>query len=288
MASQFNRIYDLRIDTIDGDALQISELQVEFSIELTSSSDPNGSVIKIYNLSEFNRDRIDTEGNLSLSVGYLNQGVTELYIGQISSFFHVQQGPDIITNITIGDGYVPLKDTRVVKTYAANSSVDSIIRDLAKRMGVAIGTLSNTGLGTGQGLSKTFPRGYPASGQARAVLDDITGLSGLEWSIQAGSLIVLPKDGTRLEVEIPVRKETGLIGTPSPTSQKLGRKKKKNQNGIRFQTLLNPLIQIGRRVRVISKFYPEGTVVRITKVNHRGSFRGQDWTTSAEGEIIAG
>lgn len=287
MPVQFSRSYDLQVGEPGGEGISITELEVSFNIEQTSESTPDTGTFRITNLNEENRSKLVKDQAVVFKVGYLDQGLTTLFVGTIFSFSTAQRGTDIVTTVQAGDGFTPLNQTRVNHTFAARSSCESIVEFLASKMNLPTGSLQNGSLGGGKGLKRLYSRGYVASGNAKDVLEDVTKANGLEYTIQAGYLVVIPIGGTKIEPEVPVNRSTGLIGSPSATSQKLGKKSesKKDASGIKFETLLNPLLTTGRKARVTSKFFTE-TPVKVTRVSHVGSFRGNDWTTTAESEII--
>lgn len=287
MPVQFNRSYELQVGEPGASGISITDLQLSFNIEETSSSTADTCTFRVTNLNEENRAKLVKDQAVIFKVGYLDQGLTTLFVGDIFSFFTEQRGTDIVTTIQAGDGFTPLNQTRTNHTFAARSSCESIVRFLALEMNLPIGSLQNGSLGGGKGLERLYSRGYVSSGNAKDVLEDVTKANGLEYTIQAGYLIVIPVGGTKVEPEVSVNRSTGLIGSPSATSQKLGKKGggKKNANGIKFETLINPLLTTGRKARLTSKFFTD-TSIKITKVSHVGSFRGNDWSTTAEGEII--
>jgi hypothetical protein len=321
LARQFNRIYDLQVgipagSTISteveqtsgvdagqvttvvtevpgaGFGISITELQMTFNINLTASSSPNTCTITVTNLNSENRAKLNRNKAVVLKVGYKEQGLTTLFTGTIFSFSSVQKGTDIVTTIQVGDGYTPLVNKTICDV--RSGTVESLITFLAGKLGVPIGTLSNGDLGSGKGLLRVYDKENPyvLSGKIKSALDKIAKGNKLEWYIEAGSLIVTPLGGLRLEPEIQVESGTGLVGSPSSASQNLSGKKKeddtvdtKSSNGIKFETLIEPRFGIGRRARITSKFYDKVSV-RVTKVTHKGDFRGKSWTTQVEAEII--
>lgn len=294
MPVQFNRSYELTfgdlieqgfVGPIPPTGTKITELQIEFVLNQNSDSNPDTFICKITNLNEDTIGKLAKDKGIVLKVGYLNTGLENLFSGTIFHFVTTQQGADFVTTIQCGDGYTNVSQSDINRSFAKGFTVDKIIRELASNMSLAIGQFNNGNLGSTAGLNKVFPRGFIASGRTKDVLDSITEANGLEYTIQAGSLIVLAVGATKVEAEIQIEPATGMIGSPSLTTQNLKKKETKNDGGVRFQTLINPSLTVGRKVRINSKFFTN-TPGRITKVIHRGSFRGKDWSSNAEMQII--
>ena len=314
MATQFTRIYELQVgipanevvvtENVPplaegtttkpapgaGKGISITELQVEFDVKLSSDSTANTCTIKVTNLNEENRAKLNKDKAVILKVGYRDQGLVTLFTGTIFSFSSEQKGTDIVTTIQVGDGFTPLNEKSICDV--RSGSVEDLFRFLAKKLGVPIGTLSNGSLKAGEGLSRVYDKENPyvLSGKVKSVMDKLAKANKLEWYIEAGYLIVTPVGGLRLEAEVQVENGSGLIGSPSGMSQGLSdkgsEKGDKNKDGIKFETLINPAFVIGRKVRVHSKFY-KGVPARVTKVTHKGSLRGKSWFSLVESEIIS-
>ena len=311
MATQFNRVYELQVGvpanevvvtenvpplpagttTVPapgaGKGISITELQMDFDVKLASDSTPNTCIIKVTNLNEENRAKLNKNKAVILKVGYRDQGLVTLFTGTIFSFGSEQNGTDIVTTIQVGDGFTPLNEKTICDT--RSGTTEDLFRFLAKKLGVPIGTLSNGSLKAGTGLSRVYDEENPyvLSGKVKSAMDKLAKSNNLNWYIEAGHLIVTPVGGLRLEAEVQVEYASGLIGSPSSVSQNLTTKptEGKSNNGIKFETLINPAFVIGRKVRIHSKFY-KATAARVTKVNHRGSFRGPSWSSLIECEII--
>ena len=298
-----------------GEGFEITDLQVTFSI--TKTADPSADVanIKVFNLSQSSRSKLTKDSVVLLKVGYEGQGLSTIFTGSISAYSTTLEGANLITTLDCADGYTPFKNTTLNKNFEKGVSVEKVIKYCASQAGIPIGALLNTGLSSGQGLYHTYSRGYVAEKALRDQLVELTKPNGLEFNVQSGYLIVKPIDTDNLEPVVAIDRGNGLVGSPSNASQskkKTGGKvpdlKKAatvaadtlvdavtgvepsvavedKDAGIAFETLMNPLLVVGRRVLLNSDQYKD-VDIRLSKVVHSGQFRGSKWNTKAEGKII--
>jgi hypothetical protein len=88
-------------------------------------------------------------------------------------------------------------------------------------------------------------------------MDTITKSMNLKWSIQNEKIQVLGRGGANNEPPILMNSSTGLINSPGKTKE-----------GIEFESLLNPDLVPGRRVKLDSLFIKGMYVVSV--VTHDG------------------
>lgn len=300
VSAQFNRKYELHIGvpagttTTDGDkttsvpgagqGILIKDLQVKFTINKTEDSNADTANIEVFNLSSESKKKITKDSVVILKVGYEGQGLSTIFTGSVSSFSTKKSGADSVTFLDCADGYTPFRETTLNKTFEKGVNVEKIIRYCATRAGIPIGALLNTGKSNGQGLSFVYSRGYAVSKSFQEEMESITKAHRLLFNVQSGYLIVRPENTDNLEPVVNININTGLIGSPSHSSQTKNSKEEK-QSGVSFECLMNPLMVVGRRALLESEEYKR-VDLRITKVRHSGDYRGSIWTTSVESKII--
>ena len=258
--------------------------RTNFSVEKTVESTPNNAKVSIYNLSQQSRTFLEQKNMvLFLSVGY-QEALSTLFIGDITRIETKRQGADVITSIESGDGELALRTSHVEISLEANATN-------VQAMKAAIDALNIT-LGSTDGIkTKVYKKGFTFSGTAKELLDTLTRQLNLEWSVQDGELIILPKNGPDGQEAVVVTPDTGLIGFPTKT-----------KDGLEFVSLLNPRIRPGRVVIVRSKqFYgvemeqskfiasralkESGAIVKCKRVVYEGDTHEGNWQVKVEAII---
>lgn len=89
-----------------------------------------------------------------------------LFVGQVASCRHVQQGVEWITKITATAALDQWLNTQINKTYAENSKAEDIVRDLLNIFGLEIGVFQLV-------ENVTYPRGRVCSGKLKDILTEI-------------------------------------------------------------------------------------------------------------------
>lgn len=257
MKFQRNRIYELVLgDSKTGDAVLISELQVRFDVEKSSDNkrNTNKALIEVFNLRDETLKKFETEYlRAELRVGYLDTGLTTILIGNVTETKTVQNGPDRVTQIQIGEGFLELNEQVVRGLAPPGTKVKDFLNDLLKQMpGVSRGAI------TGINVDSEILYGYPYSGTPKQVLDDIAEAYRLEYRLDRNVLTVTDETGLAdpdKNKAFVLNKRTGLIEIPYYTSGKksLLKDDPNRRQGLQFKALLNPRIVPGSIVRVESK-----------------------------------
>jgi len=239
--------------------------RIGFNVELTSEANANTAAVSIYNMNETNRSFFEKKDlKVILMAGY-GPKPSIVFKGDVvgEKTSSKKSGQDIITTIESGDGRFTLKNTVLNKTFAPGISLESVIKDIQKSMGLP-GDLKDI-------KSETFNQGLSISGSPREALDKLTEKQNLEWSIQGGVLQIKKKGGAISGEVVIVSPDTGLIDIPVKTNE-----------GVEFQTLLNPVLVPGRSVKIESKFLKGTQSFIVRKVQHQGDNFTGVWTSFVE------
>ena len=140
---------------------------------------------------------------------------------------------------------------------------------------------TSTGL-EATGVEKVIQSAYSFAGSAKVALDDILTSNSLAYSIQNRAVSVWPVGGSKADISLQVNQGTGLIGSPQYTKSKKGGDSQQ-PTGVSFQSIINPLYSIGRKVTIKSKEVKNECT--ITKVTHKGNYMGNEWISAVEGTI---
>lgn len=286
MSRQYDRVYDLTIENIDGTFAFIKDLQVRFEVTKTLLGIPNSARIDIYNLSEKTRANIQTKlAKVTLNAGY--KGNSRLiFSGQIRNIFDIREKTDRVTTIYAADGERDWRDSRFNKTLSENITLQSAVEQLAA-------TFTETSVGELNGLS-TIPdklRGQTLSGSTKDILDMFADEYGFEWSIQDGVFVTEPIDiPLQADQAVLITPATGMINAPTIT-----------EIGANVTTLLNPLLvpngifkiesttadlQLGNLfIREARRTEAEG-FYKVQEVKHTGNSRAGEWNSIVSGRVI--
>ena len=221
------QLFGRSVDVVVGN-YRLTGLDCVFSIEKTLRGEPNKCSLKLYNLAEQTRAsfeqlaprrRYQTKGvPVRIEAGY---GIDRalLWLGELRNVFTEVDGPEWVTSMDSGDGYLAFQNTRVNLSYGPMTPVTTVYQALVAKLAAA-------GISTGNatakdleilGMGKFYPHGTVIAGSAAQELSDLCLSAGLEWSIQDGVLQVLDRGQALRGKALLVSSEpnTGLVGSPS-------------------------------------------------------------------------
>lgn len=287
---RFNRVYSLVAGPAGGTGIEISQtLRLTFDIVKRSDKNPNKSKILIWNLRPENREALERPNTRCvLKVGYAEEGgPIEAYQGDVHFAFSKYDGPNVITELELGEGAKAIRDGMVTLGYGSGISSDQALRDVAGQMDLDLSMPDDV-------PTRTWNNGLSLHGPARNAMDRISQGTGLEWSIQNGQLQIIRAGGTTNRTVFELSAETGLIRVPERerkgahetdaqvTDEKTHRKKRvasatEKEDGWRIHSLILPSLVPGDRVKLASRSV-QG-VFKIKEVRHTGDTHGGDWVT---------
>lgn len=293
----FRRTYELIIgDPSTGDGLQIigneedsQGLQLRFTVKkfLDNKQSDNTAEITLVNLAEKSIDFIKKEGiKIILKVGY-NGDNKIIFAGDVSEIEsnHKARDVDKETKIRCVPDSTVFYSPVISRTFPPNTSAKDILNYLTRQ-----GSTISKAAFNSDNINKTFPFGYSVEGTAREILNEVSRDFNFNYRI----------DGKRLYVSDPneyetqgakeraalVSPTTGLIDTPvyaSPDGKKIKNATTKKE-GVKFKSLINPLLQPGQAVKLESSTI-SGTF-RVNGIEFRGDWRGSDWSATCWCAIV--
>lgn len=303
MPLQINRKYSLIVgDVNSNDGLLFENHQITFDISRTSdnSQKTNSAAIEIYNL---NDDEVKTlEDNDFLAaqfkVAYNNADLKELFSGQVVRSSTKKSGPDRVTQIIMGEGYVDLNQTQLSGLVPSGKTVKDVVKAIFKTFkakGKIDGVINNEGISrgvfSGTNLNNSIIYGYPLSGNPTQMLNELASTYGLEWHTHGNTLYVNNKHATWNESfgDAPViSKETGLIDNVFSITGDKGKKAitdKSALRGIQFRKLIDTEIICGQIIKVEDDAIKGWYIV--DEIRYTGDFRGNDWYMDIRGTEIS-
>lgn len=290
---RFNRDYRLLVGPPGGKGVEIlPPLRVTFDIEKNAKEEPNEIKIRVWNLKKETRDALVEPDNLAvLYAGYAEEdGPLLIGYGTVLQGWTYFDGPDVITELDVLDGYAEIRDTVVTLGYGPGVKARAVVAEIAKQMGLRLVMADDV-------PDRTWQNGFSYYGAARVALHKIVQGTGLEWSIQNGELQIIPRLGTTKRQGFVLSAQSGLIGHPERT-RKGAREKAKvkdkrtgdNRNivsarqqldGWRVTSLLLPTLNPGDLVKLESRTVDDW--FRAESIHHTGDWGGSgDWHTELE------
>lgn len=267
MTKLFDRSVIVTVDTI-----QITELQVKFTVKKSLKPEPNTLELRITNLNPKHRQALDQLKNVSvqLEAGYRN-ATSVLFLGDLRvTESSLRDGPDIVTTIGAGDGARACKTARAAVSIKGTAAPGDALRAVATAIGVGAGNLEAA---VGRlAVVGVFPRGCVMTGNAAREMTHLCRSLSLEWSIQQGALQILPL-GKALDGEaVVVSATSGMVGSPSIDAK----------GKLKVKMLMAPDIFPGRKI-VLQGASLQGQF-RVETTTHVGDLDGNDWYVDIEGQ----
>lgn len=269
----FGRTWALSVGELD-----VSELDLSFSIEKSTKREPNTCEVRVHNLSPDSRAEIEGARGprVVLRAGFEDDGDPPpvLFSGDARLQWTERDGTDFVTHVQARDGGRAYAEARVSRAYGPGVAVRDVLADAVDALEIGRGNLgefSTAALRTG---ATRFEDGYVVDGPARGVINTILRGAGLRWSVQNGALQIM-RIGQALQTEaVVLSPDSGLV--ESPTRVREGTERGK----VTARCLLQPGLDPGRRVvlesRVISGEY------EVRKVTYSGDTKGNDWHATLE------
>lgn len=207
MSLFYDRIVRVSVGPEGSIGKEWQDLRIGFSVNKTSSSEPNKAEVYIYNLSDDSVGFINQKNNIiQVFAGYKEIGEERIFIGDIDTVFTQSSSADRITKIEAGDGENAFIAARVNKNYNSAVGLNEILKYLADTLG--LGVVSTT-------ENIQLPHGISLFGTTRQALDHVSKSLGLEWSIQNNLLTVNVAGEGDGQSTVLLSPSSGLIGSPS-------------------------------------------------------------------------
>ncbi len=278
MADNWMRRYVMKCGVMGQTGFQIGNvhsaketaLHICFSIEKSDAENPNDAKVQIWNLSDTHLKMLEAKDCIvELRAGY-GDTIALVLVGTITSVITTMENADRLTEMTIVDGYVSLRDT--VLSISLNGKVSSkdVYQMIANEMGMAILFAKDL-------TFKTIPNGFSYVGKAKNALQKIATYCGHKWTIQNQVIqIALPNRAVNT-IGYLLSNETGLIGIPRRITLESG---SSSQVGWEVEYLLNGVIGVNDVVKL--KSLTANGYFRVCKITMDGDNFDGDWICTAQ------
>lgn len=285
--NQYNKDYSLYVGfggPSNRKGILIKDLNIQFKIikVINNLAKCNESVIRIYNLNAAQTSVLqEHQVTVRLLAGYKElNGLPEICLGNSTKVRTYKEGPDRITEITVGEAYGILNNTSVTGTVPAGQTVGQAIEKIARDAGLTIGTFS------GRGIETKLLWGYPLEGTTKQQLDEIALSYRLNYAVSSNTIDVKDAGGFLSQSRakaIIFNEDTGLLDIPYFESWSEGKKKKDKTRveGVCFKAILNGAVTPGRLVHLKRpkdqvEEIPNGFYL-VRAVEYAGEYEGNDW-----------
>ena len=261
----FRRAWRVQVGSLDA-----STLACKFKVQRTLAMGRAGHAeIVIYGLSPEHRREIISAPRrrtfVELHAGY-QDGQSLLFRGDLRKAVQARDGTEWSVTVTAGDGEHAIRNARVSRSFAAGTTLSTVVRAIADAMGVGVGNALDAFRGASLGaVGDTFPEGTLVHGLAAAELTRLCDSTRLTWSVQDGNLQVLPLGGALAREAIRLSADSGLVGAPEIV----------NRRTVNVKTLMIPGAVPGQQV-VLDSAVISG-VWRISEAEYVGDTHGSDW-----------
>ncbi|WP_347253235.1 phage protein [Leminorella grimontii] len=306
----FNRVAELVVGEANGKAVIINDLRFSFEITKDNDKTTNKLALKIYNMNNQTRNLVErVNNNVILKAGYEDDiGPVTIFTGTVVSAWTVREGNDTITELSVRDGALPLRQTKLSLSYSPGTSALDILHDVAESFGLPVKAMPENI------VDKPYQRGFSFCGRAETAMRDICQYLGLTWSIQNHEIQILSKDNPIGDELVVLTPENGLVGIPtrivdstrnksqgesSPPSQLILSESQSDKTqyqieGYRVKSLLQPRLYPGCYVGLESDMLlldPSADKDRTERpraffraevVTHSGDTFQGDWVTECE------
>lgn len=267
--------------------VNIKGLRVSFSILKSLSKTTNSAVIKIWNLSQDNRNLIKDYGDeVTLYAGYREEGGPQvLFIGDTTTVMHFYEFPEIITVLECGDGEKYVNRLRVSVSYGENVQARTIISGIATQMADQETGMPLRFVEFASSDNLIYRQGFKFIGMGKDGLNIVCSKLGLQASIQNNQLQVIPVNGTISEPIIQVNEANGMQGVPQRytyRSLEVYRDIKLRNTGYKVNVALNPFILPGSKIDLASTHLKIRGPYKVQTIRHDGDTFGMIWSSQIE------
>lgn len=248
------------------DGAEIDGLRINFEVVKQDGQTLNTAKIRIYNPAPTTIALATRkEASIQLYAGY-GGAAGLIFLGTITRCVARLEGVDRIMEIESGDGQAG-KAASVSTTLGGQSTLKEALGPLGDLAGAA---LDFAGVDADAPLAA--PRGLTLSGPVYGAVNRIARLNRLDWTIEDGRIVLTKRGEATTLPALLVSPATGLIGSPSPSSE----------GGLELRMLLNPEARLRRIIRLESREYTGWYLLR--RLKHFGD---SGWATEYYTEVEA-
>jgi len=267
-----NRIIEVSIGPEGETGTLIKDLHMNFSVEKSDKESANKLVLQIYNVSLNTSEKIAKARNkIILKAGYSDEGVVNLFFGDITKTTDKKEGVNRILEIEAYDGQTNIQNKDISISYTGGTSKQKIFQDLVYAFGLPL-------MNPKTQISGSFANGWAFIGKVKEGLTEILSPLNKSWTIQNQQLVIISPGEVVQRSGLKISPKTGLIGTPEALSDQ---DEKQTENK-----------EVPKRWKIKSLLYPQlfpGSEIQIKSSIVNGTFKIESLNFSGdnyEGDFV--
>lgn len=184
-------------------------LHVKFSFEKADVESPNTGKVTVWNLNKEHLAELEKKDCLVIVLAGYADNITEAFKGTVTHASTTKEGADRMTEIELSSNMVELRDTVFSLSYAAGTKTEVIYQEIAAQMGLPLSCSANA-----MGNPTILSSGFSFVGGAKDLLNRLTRMDGINWTIQDGVLQLLKSNEPVSMNCYELNAGSGLIGMP--------------------------------------------------------------------------
>lgn len=255
----------------DGSGLLISGLDVDFSVGKTITAAQNHAEFTIYNAMESTRNTILRKGNnIILSLGYEDEAVANVFVGNITKSFSEKISSDWVTKVkafTVRSKTSALTAIPITLAYTPGTPLTQPLSALADASGLILTaalSLSSIKLANGWVYAGTFMGAF-------RYIKDILDVNNMGMYIDNNEIVVYNiGEASRYQI-VRLTYSGGLLSIRDISKTEETRKR------IEFTSIIIPQIRVNGLVNVIGTPVNDGAYIvdklKISGNNYGGAFK---------------
>lgn len=261
-------------------------LHVKFSFEKADVENPNTGKVTVWNLNQEHLAELEKKDCVVVVKAGYADSISEAFAGTVTRASTTREGADCMTEIELSSCMVELRDTCVSISYEEGTKTDVIYQEIAAQMGLPI-----SGSAGAMKQSTILAGGFSFVGGAKNLLNRLTRMDGINWTIQEG-VIQLLKPGEPISTNCyELNAGSGLIGVPKRVNISVGSGSSKGgsetadaggesaQLGWEVTYLMNLAIGVNSYIHITSKAV--NGYFRVQKIAIDGDNYEGDWQCRA-------
>jgi hypothetical protein len=256
----------LQIECGNGTGLDVA-FHIQRSLHVTTASlkpQPNTCDLTLYGLNPDHRKQLAkttstatgaaaaSNGTVAATIpciitaGY-QQRKSVLFSGELRAAQDRSVGPNVITELSTGDGDTAITQSRINLSIPHGASLSQVVNLVFQAFGPAVqaGNLQSaiTQFQNSPQAAQMFAKGGVMKGSAAEIMSDLCRSIGAQWSVQNGALQILPLGEPAPGVATVVDEDHGMVGIPTVDSKGIAN----------VQTLMLPGVIPGSMIQLTSR-----------------------------------
>lgn len=237
----------IRIATIGELIFDYENIDIEFEVRCTDDNKSDTATIRIYNLSETTKNKIEVNQVVNIDAGYRELHQT-IFGGLVESIRTYRDGNDLVTIIEASSNNRAYTNTIVNVQFASGISASEILKQLEKTIPFKI-EIKELGKDT------IYPNGKVFSNRLSNIIPILAKDTGTIARFTDG-IIEFKKAGKSYSTSLKMTSEQGLIRVEKKEEKAEAKKDdkatKKEKQKYNIEAFLVPLVKIGQQLEVES------------------------------------